>query len=106
MNQYFVNPDDMTVKSQLTINQTLKDFPALDKKQIGEIYTNIVDGCIFNDDYADAIGTAIENQYGRETSVIVAHFTEKIYNEQLPDNIVLDLTEEDIENFEDMLSDI
>ncbi len=94
-----------TIQSQLKINNVLKDFSSLDKKQIGEIYQNIADACIHNDEYASVIGIAIENQFGREVAVITSDKTAQIYKEQMPKTVVLDLSAEDEENFEQMLSD-
>ena len=105
MNNHFVNPEDPTPKSRLIINNTLKDFSSLSKKEIGEIYANIADSCLHNDEYAAAVGISTENIFDRETAVAISNSAAQIYKKSRPVNIILDLTEEDEKNFEDMLSD-
>lgn len=106
MNNHFVSQEDPTFKSRLIINNTLKDFSSLNKKEIGEIFENITEACIANDEMASAVGISIENMFDRETAVAISNSAAQIYKQSKPANIALDLSEDDENKFKEMLLDM
>lgn len=87
--------NDSIIETKLKINQTLKEFPNLSKKEVQQVYENTVNAALYEDLMSKCTGKAIKDIYGEDISLDIASKAAELYGGQIVTEENLTLSDED-----------